>query len=66
MESDRGPSPGGLLRSRAGEQGLFVMEAQGCGKASLPSRRPKTQEADLSQGPVKAAFTLLPLDDYRS
>ena len=40
----------------------FVVEAQGWGKDSPPSRKPKTQEADRTQGPVKAIFTLLPLD----
>lgn len=40
----------------------FVVEAQGWGKDSPPSRKPKTQEADRTQGLVKAIFTLLPLD----
>lgn len=64
MGSDREMSPGGLMPWGRGAG--FVVEAQGWGKDSFPSRRLKTQEADRTQDPVKAIFTLLPLDDYRS
>ena len=64
MGSDREMSPGGLMPWGWGAG--FVVEAWGWGKDSLPSRRSKTQEADWTQGPVKAIFTLLPLDDCRS